>query len=233
MKQLIAYISLFLGFVASAQSPFHHFSSQLQNDNFTECQRILDSCSFVRYSEDSILYFKALITLKKGNIRGARIHSSNLEKNYPAFTEVHYLNGLIFYTSSDYGKSIEEFSKILNKNPSHLKARYNRALAYGMLEDYKSAIDDLNGCIQQDSTYSLGYYSRAYWQEFNGKYTEAISDYEKSIRLDPKNYDAYLGLAYIYHNQKDSVKACEVLQKAISAGSVVAAELKENYCSDK
>src|ERR1044072_2350229 len=185
MKQLLLYIFLILGLMTSAQSPFTSFRSHLQTDDYSRCQKILDSCSVAKYAEDSVLYFKALMTLKKGNMKGARIHAANLQKNYPTFTEVHYLNGLILYTADDYAKSIEEFTSILNQNPRQLKARYNRALAYGMLEDYKSANDDLNTCIEQDSTYALGYYSRAYWSEFAGKLPEAIKDYETSIRLDP------------------------------------------------
>jgi tetratricopeptide (TPR) repeat protein len=233
MKKLLLHIFLMLGFITNAQSPFTCFRMHLQTDNFSACQKILDSCSFSKYHEDSVLYFKAMLTLKKGNIKGAKIHAANLQKNYPMFTEVHYLNGLILYTADDYGKSIEEFTTILNQNPKQMKARYNRALAYGMLEDYKSATTDLSTCIEQDSTYAVAYYSRAYWYEFAGKPNEAIKDYETSIRLDPKNYDAYMGLAYIYNNQKDMTKACEVLNKAIVAGSVAAAELKENYCNKK
>lgn len=233
MKKILLYSLIALSLVSLAQSPFTAFRYKLQEDNFKDAESTLDSCSFLKYQEDSVLYYRGLLTLKKGKVKGAKIHAENLQRMYPNFYEVHYLNGLISFTQEDYGKSIEEFSVLLKQQPNHLKAQYNRSLAYGMLEDYKSAINDLNTCLQIDSTFALAYYSRAYWYEFTNKYADAIADYEKSIRLDPKNYDAYLGLAYIYNNQKENTKACEVLNRAINAGSVVAAELRANYCSDK
>jgi Tfp pilus assembly protein PilF len=76
----------------------------------------------------------------------------------------------------------------------------------------------------------MAYYSRAYWNEFSNKYEEAKADYEKSLQLDPKNYDAYFGIAYIFKNQKEYGKACETINRAIQAGSQIAVELKENFC---
>lgn len=230
MKFNTLYIFLLLGFVFKAQSPFNAFRTSLETDDFKKSQSILDSCSFAKYQLDSVLYYKGLLTLKKGNIKGARTICTSLKDTYPSFREVHYLSALIYFVSEDFGKSIEEFSVILKNDSSHIKALYNRSLAYGLLEDYPSAIEGLSKCITINPVYSMAYYSRAYWQEFKANYTEAKKDYEKSIQLDPKYYDAYFGLAYIYKNLKENDKACETIQKAISAGSQIAEELKETFC---
>lgn len=216
--------------LCQAQSPFHRVRSGLDSEDTEPAKRILDSCSFKNYCQDSILFYKGLLTLKKGNLKNARTLSNTLHSSYPAFTEVHYLSAMIYFVDKNYGSSIEEFGKILKSDPRHLKALYNRSLAFGMLEDYKAAIEDLNMCISIRSDQGPLYYSRAYWCEFAGKHAEAQKDYEKSIQLDPKNYDAYFGLAFIYQNQKDNSKACETIGRAIHAGSQIAEELKENYC---
>ena len=230
MKRTVLYIFLLFSVLSKAQSPFIAFRVCLQNEDFKSAQSIIDSCTYSNYHMDSALYYKGLLTLKKGNIRGARTICTSLKKSYPDFTEYHYLSGLIYFVNQNYGSSIDEFSSVIKKDSMHFKALYNRSLAYGKLEDYNAAIEGLSKCILYYPNYAMGYYSRAYWYEYSLKYDEAKKDYEKSIELDPKNYDAYLGLAYIYQNEKNNDKACEVIGRAITAGSQIAEELKENFC---
>ena len=230
MRVLILYSLLFLSFFSKAQAPFTAVRAGIQSDNFDAAKEVLDSCSFKNYCQDSVLYYRGLLILKKGNLKSARTICSSLQKTYPAFLEAHYLSALIYFVNENYGSSIEEFTFLIKNNPNHLKALYNRALAYGMLEDYLSAIEDLTSCVTISPNYSMGYYSRAYWYEYTGNYTEAKKDYGQSIKLDPKNFDAYFGLAYIYQNEKANEKACEIIADAIAAGSQIAVELKENFC---
>jgi len=230
MKFYILNIFFLIGFFSKAQSPFATVRKTMEAEDFKTSQNILDSCSFNKFQLDSVLYYKGLLTLKKGNLKGAKAICASLKSTYPSFTEVHYLAALIYFVSEDFGQSIEEFSVILKHDSTHIKALYNRSLAFGMLDDYPSAIEGLSKCIAINPGYSIAYYSRAYWHEFKGNYAEAKKDYEKSIQLDPNYYDAYFGLAYIYQNQKENDKACETIQKAISAGSQIAQELKEIFC---
>jgi tetratricopeptide (TPR) repeat protein len=191
---------------------------------------ILDSCTTSSYFKDSAMYYHALICLKQNNIPEAKQLTKDLLKNYPAFYEAHFVNGLIYLSGKNYGKSVNEFSAVLAKNSKHIKALYNRALAFGLMEEYDKAIEDLTACIALKPMYSLAYYSRGYWHEFLGNYPAAIKDYENTINLDPKNYDAYFGLAYIYQGLKSNVKSCEIINNAIKAGSQIAEEVKDNFC---
>lgn len=230
MRVFILHIVLFSGLLLKAQSPFSTFRASLQADDYATSQRILDSCSFVKYHQDSVLYYKGLLSLKKGNKKSARIFCSMLIGTYPSFSEANYLSALIYFNNENYGSAINAFTEALKFNPGHSKALYNRSLAFGLLEDYENALEDLTACITLNPNNGMVYYSRAYWYEFTGKFMEAKNDYEKSIQLDPKNYDAYFGLAWIYQNQKESTKACETITRAIGAGSQIAEELKENFC---
>ena len=45
-------------------------------------------------------------------------------------------------------------------------------------------------------------------------YEQAIAAYEIAIQIDPKNAEAYLGLAAIYEEQNDLEKAVEILEEA-------------------
>lgn len=171
-----------------------------------------------------------MISLKQNDIAGAKLAVKELQKSYPNFTEVHFLNGLIQFSVKNYGKSVTEFTAVLEKNKKHIKALYNRSLAFGLMEEYNKAIEDLSSCIALKPIYPQAYYSRAYWYEFLGNYPLAIKDYENAINQDPKNYDAYFGLAYIYQGMKSNEKSCEIINDAIKAGSQIAVEVKDNFC---
>lgn len=230
MKLILLHIFIVVSFCSRAQSPFMTVRANINSENYETSQRILDSCSFAKYHQDSVFFYKGMLVLRKGNLKGARIQCLLLQSSYPEFYEAHYLSALIYFTAQDYGNSISQFGFVLKVNPRHLNSLFNRSIAYGLLDDYTSAIEDLSSCISINPDYGMAYYSRAYWYEFTSKFAEAKKDYEQSIRLDPKNYDAYFGLAYIYQNEKQNAKACETIADAIQAGSQIATEIKENFC---
>ncbi len=230
MKYCLTYWLLSVTLWASSQNPYGRVRYWLENEDYNEALHVLDSCRNTDYQKDSTLFYKGLVLLKKGSLPEAKKTSAELSSGFPSFYEVHYLNGLLYFASDNYGKSIQSFNKVLKSNPNNLKALYNRSIVLGLLEDYLSAIEDLSACIVINPKYTKAYYSRAYWYEYTGNYVEAAKDYQKVIELDPKNYDAYMGLAYIYQNLKENDKACDVVNKAISAGSQIAVEVKENFC---
>lgn len=171
-----------------------------------------------------------MLQARMGDIRQAKKTLYTLQKNFPSFGELDYLRGLISFRESNYGKSIDEFTKAITLNQQHYRAIYNRSLAYGMLDEYLFAIEDLGRLIAINPGDAKIYYARAYWYEFTGNYTEAANDYQNAIKLDPGNYDAYLGLAFSYRQLGDKERSCETISKAIDAGSQAAAEFRGSYC---
>jgi tetratricopeptide (TPR) repeat protein len=230
MRRWFLHIMLCTAFFTKAQSPFTRVREFMQEDNLKPVFQILDSCTKNDFHKDSVLLYRGLAYLKKGDLHEAKKNHKDLIQAYPNFSEADYLNGLIQFTDNNYGKSVNAFNRVIKRDPKHIRALYNRSIVLGLLEDYLSAIEDLDACIALNPDYAKAYYSRAYWYEYTGNYTEAKKDYEQVIRLDPKNYDAYLGLAYIFQNQKENEKACETITRAIKAGSQIAEELKENFC---
>lgn len=216
--------------IALAQKPFDQARSFLDKADYTSCTRILDSCHAAKYHSDSVLFYLGLVKFKTDNIEAGQRYIALLNKEYPDFYEVHYLKGLLYFSKKNYAKSADEFTRVIEKDPRNVKAYFNRSVALGQLEEFLDAISDLGECIKLEPSNPQNYYSRAYWYEYTGNYPEAAKDYQFAIGLDPRNYDAYMGLAYVYKNLKDDSKACEVINKAISAGSQIADEVKINFC---
>jgi tetratricopeptide (TPR) repeat protein len=228
MKYILLFI--FFGYNLCAQVGFENVRIKIENNEIKEGLQLLDSCSKAGNHVDSVYYYKALLLLKDLKTRAAKQTRDKLTQEFPDFYLVHYLNGIMHFENKNYGKSIEAFSEVIKAEPRNLKALYNRALALGMLEDYDAAREDLSALLEIAPNFSQAYYSRAFWHELNGKYEEAIKDYELAIEHNVKNYDAYLGTAHCYFLLKKVHKACEILNKAIEAGSFIAAEVKEIYC---
>lgn len=227
MRVLLTYCCLLTTLCSAAQTPFGRVRvSLLEHSSLV----LLDSCSSSGYCNDSSLYYRTLIHLRKGEFRQAERSADKLSKAYPAFQEVHYLYGILFFARQNYGRSVTEFNLALAANPRNTKALYNRSVSYGMLEEYLSAIEDLDACIQMNPAYTQAWYSRAYWYEFTGNYIQSAKDYEATLQLDPSNYDAWIGLAYSYQSLGEKDKACETLSRAIANGSQAAVELKEIFC---
>ncbi|MCC6370043.1 MAG: tetratricopeptide repeat protein [Bacteroidia bacterium] len=230
MKKLFTYFLVLIGLFGFAQNPFITIHSFILQNNFNQARLVLDSCQTKNYFADSVYFYRGLSAIKEGKTEACREFCARLTKEFPQFYEVHYLKGLMFFQKQNFGKSADEFTRLLKYNPKDIKALFNRSVALGRMEDYLDAINDLNTCIEINSNYADAYYSRAYWYEYTGNYQEATKDYQTSIKLNPKNYDAYFGLAFIYQTLKESTKACETINKAILAGSQIAEEVKDSFC---
>jgi tetratricopeptide (TPR) repeat protein len=229
MKTILSLI-FFFPLVVAGQQPFGLVRKHLDHSEYKRVNSLLDSCAVKGFHSDSVLYYQSIAFLKQQKLKYARKSIRKLEKNYPMFSDAEYLRALLSFSEENYGKCIDQFTAVLRKDSLHLKALYNRALAFGMINEFGAAIKDLNALTLISPANPEVFYSRAYWHEYTGNFSEAVKDYESSIKLDPRNYDAYIGLAYIYHSQNDSGRACEVITRAIGAGSQLAGELRDYYC---
>ena len=230
MNKIILYSFLFAMLQGVSQNVYHKVRKNLSYDKPANELYTIDSCYNAGYYKDSALFYKAMVNLKIGNSQSAKKNVKALVKLSPDFKELHYLNGLLYFSEQNYGKCVDEFNLAVKDNPKNVKVYYNRSIALGLMDEYLAAIEDLNTCIELNPAYTLALYSRAYWYEYTGNYEESTKDYESTIKLDPKNYDAYLGLAYVCQTQKKTDKACEAINQAIKEGSQIAMELKEIFC---
>jgi tetratricopeptide (TPR) repeat protein len=229
MRTIIIALVLYRG-ILLGQQPFATVKKCLDQNNFGAADKLLDSCASREYKADSTLYYQFHSKLKQEDVKAARKKLKKLETDHPTFSEITYMKGLLKFTAGDYAGSADDFSKVIAGSPGNVKALYNRALAFGMMEDFSKATEDLNTCISKDPSFPDAYYSRAHWREYLGLYDEAAQDYEQVIKHQPENFDAYIALAFIHHLQKNEQGACDIIKKAIGAGSQAAAEAQYLYC---
>ncbi len=97
----------------------------------------------------------------------------------------------------NYAAAIDNYSRILLRNPTEASTYFDRALVKDMLEDYAGAIRDYSAAIELDSTNSDNFYLRGVAKCKIKKYEEGRSDFILALRLEPENADVhyYKGLA--------------------------------------
>ena len=216
-----------LSLFVRAQKPFFVAHEAFNQGDLKRSGQLLDSCNT---NPDSVLYLKAYIKLKEGQLTEAQKLCKTLSAQYKDFYEVWFLKGLMASMHKSYPQAAELFTKVIMADKSHVKAYYNRALVRGLMDDNEGAVADLNECLKLDPNYAAAYYSRGYWHEANGDYTQARADYAKTIALDPSYKEAYLALAYVLSLSGEKQKACETIDLAIEKGLEVAQDLKEDFC---
>lgn len=230
VRQTIILLFVFTTLFCNSQNTYSRAKKFFLDNDIEAAIASLDSCAAQKEYADSALYLKAYLCAKNNRLQEAEALCNELHKRNKDFYEVWYVRGLLSSMRGKHALAAEQFTKVINYQPSNCKALYNRALSKAMLDDFRGAIQDLDKCIQADPVYANAYYSRAYWHETLLEYEPAISDYEKTISLDKNYKEAWLALAYVLDKKGDRKKACDVLHKAIDNGVTAANDLTDNFC---
>jgi tetratricopeptide (TPR) repeat protein len=101
----------------------------------------------------------------------------------------------------------ENLNVCLRQPQQHAWLYLVRGVVSGRLKDYQGAEDDFNQALRArdprltlDERYTL-YNTRAAFRRQRGATAAAIEDLRQAIRLCPNRYEAYAGLAKVYHEQ--------------------------------
>lgn len=171
---------------------------------------------------DDYLAKKRSIFNKKGKekeLLNIAKKSLELEEN----SEGYFYKGYAYYQLGNYTKAINNFSKAISVNPSHIESLHYRGyIKANYFKDYRSAINDFSKALSIDPEENRVYVSRGFTYEKIGEYYKAISDYNLSIEIDSTNSIAYRnrGRAYGFLNQK--IAACNDFKKSFALGDPIA-----------
>ena len=96
-----------------------------------------------------------------------------------------WLRGLERLTCGRYADAIEDFSKVLQREPSDWSALLNRAVARYELKDYQEADKDLTSALRYGATQTRLFFLRARVRQKLGMLTEAEEDRQEGLRRIP------------------------------------------------
>ena len=159
------------------------------------------------------LEFGTLYSLQN-KLKEKKVKSLYLENEVISETEL-YNRGVDYYNLENYGKAVENTTKVIDLNPDKPDAFLLRGLAYYHLKDYKNAIEDATKAIDLNPD-EPDHFSLRGWAYYNfDKEDKAIEDANKAIDLNPDEPDYFYlrGISFFYLENYD--KSLENSKRAI------------------
>jgi len=139
---------------------------------------------------------------------------SDVLRKDPANPRAHMYLGLEFLELEDYKKAGRMFEKAVELAPKDAYAYMLRGYFNDRVDRNDQALADLNQAIKLDPRSHYNYFHRGELYRKIGEDDKALSDYESALKLKPVFTDAYVGIARIYWQRKDTVNvaaACRMI----------------------
>jgi len=111
------------------------------------------------------------------------------------------------FSNQKYVEAINEYNKLILKQPKNTKAYFNRGISYFYTEQYDLAVVDFDKVIELDPKFADGYNFRGLAYSYIGDIDKSVSDFNKAIKLDPKFAEAYLNRSSLFVYKKEFDKA--------------------------
>ena len=128
----------------------------------------------------------------------------------PTDAGLYYSRGNIYYYNlKNYSKAIEDFSIVIELDPSHQWAHSNRGWCYWRQNKYDWAISDATKAIEIDAEFADAYSLLGACYNSMGQYSKALSEDQKAV-----GYDQFS--AYIYNNRGVSYHGLGQNQNALA-----------------
>ncbi len=171
------------------------------------------------------------------------------------FQEGYHNRGITYENLSDYAKTQEQKTALLNKalsdynktieiDPTYENALVNRGVIKGKLGNMDAAIEDFNKAIELQPDNASAYSNRGLAKDNKGDENGAIADYNIAIEKDPEFTTAYLNRGIVYRRRNNLNASINDFNKAIELDDKLAAayyfrgldkiklEQKQDGCND-
>ena len=120
--------------------------------------------------------------------------------------------GIENFVSHDFDKSIDAFTKTIERDNHHKLAYASRGASYMRLNQLKKAIADFDRVLKLDPAYGRAYHLRGLAYEKLGDRSRALEDFDQAIELDPEYGAAYYSRATLQVKFGNTAKASEDIE---------------------
>jgi tetratricopeptide (TPR) repeat protein len=125
--------------------------------------------------------------------------------------------GNFYYESNEYEKAIEQYDKVLEKEPENDDALFNRGRAHIEKGDADKGVEDYTIYIEKiNPRNASAYYNRGVAYYKLKQYEKEEEDYKKALELNQNAVFAMLNLSELYIITKNYAGAHEMAERALN-----------------
>jgi hypothetical protein len=100
--------------------------------------------------------------------------------------------GEVYLTYGNYRAAIENFERVIARDPANSTAHFNRGMAYGEIGDFAVALEAIDQAVRVAPTNGLYYYGRGRVLLLQGDHAGARADFRQAVVLGYQKAAAYL-----------------------------------------
>lgn len=241
MKRIILFATFLLSILAtSAQSDvatlIESGNAKIKQKEYASAIRDFEQARKAQPADTSALNGMILASLLAKDLKGAERYIEQSISLHPTNAMFYYQRGVLNNIREQYRRSIEDFTKALELNPSGslmVQIYLNRALA-NIRETYlDAAMADYNAAQEIDPRNAIVYTSRGFTNYRLGNYLDAINDYNKGLDLEPNNAISFYNRGMAYLKLNDKANACIDFHKSCKLDNVNGCKMVVSECSSK
>jgi tetratricopeptide (TPR) repeat protein len=136
------------------------------------------------------------------------------------FARPHFNLGLVYSTTKQYDRAIEEFKKSLELNPpgklENAETHLNLSILYKQKGEYDRAIEQGQKALSILPDYARAYRIMAEIHLKTERYAQAIEELNQSLGYEPNNAESYFLIGEVYYQQERYAEAGANYKNAIS-----------------
>ena len=161
-----------------------------------------------------LLMDQAYVLEQSGKFKEALEVQQKILKMDPTQHSVCFHMGLMYRYNQNHQKSVENFRKCLELNPTDPYARREIAVALMYMNRNREALKEINRSIEIESGKSIPHYIKSTIQARLGDFDGAEKSIRHALKKQPTNLDYLITLGQILLEIGEYDKAIEVYQKA-------------------
>jgi tetratricopeptide (TPR) repeat protein len=161
---------------------------------------------------------RGIAHLRLGDYEAALSDARQFARLQPTNPEAHYRVGFVHMGRRQYERALQAFQKSIQADPNYVQAYLARAQIYHRQQKFSEALTDLDHVLTRLAPGKAGILNdRADLYRAMGRLEDAAADYRLSLAAEPKQADAYIGLARVLASEGKPEQAADCYDRMVAA----------------
>jgi serine/threonine protein kinase/tetratricopeptide (TPR) repeat protein len=161
---------------------------------------------------------RGIVNIRLKDFDAALADNERYAQLKPRNYEAYYRIAILHQGRREFDQALQALQTALEFKADYTQAYLARAQVFHIQGEFSKALEDLNHVLTKLEPDKWGILNdRGDLYRAMGRWAEAAADYERSIRKEPKQVDAYVGLALVYQSQNRLREAATLYDQMVEA----------------